>query len=115
MVSPMEVNNRSEPCRQDLSTPPRCDDAGRRAQADRTTSSGDLSRDLGKIGLAALGKRGKGFARLAGLQAFAKQCAFPSDLSRDLVDVAHQRLGLVKRPGRTFGQSLGGLPRPGAQ
>src|SRR2546430_2188189 len=55
-----------------------------------------LARDLRKVGLAALCKRRKCLARLAGLQAFAKQRAFPADLSGDPVHVAHQRLGVVQ-------------------
>src|SRR6266404_8919032 len=92
MVSPMEVNNRRKPCG---TRPPagtvvcnRCEDAERSAQAARLITTGDLSRDLGKIGLATLGKRSEGFARLARLQALAKQCAFAIDLGRDPVDVA---------------------------
>src|SRR5207247_2308338 len=85
---------RSKPCgtrsseasaRLSTRRPNRCDDSERRAQAARLIPTGDLSRDLGKIGLATLGKRSEGFARLAGLQALAKQCAFPSDLSGDPV------------------------------
>ena len=44
----------------------------------------------------ALGKRRESLARFACLQALAKQRAFPTDLSRDLIHVAHQCLGVVQ-------------------
>src|SRR6478672_2127643 len=110
MASPMQVNTGASHAVRTCQ-PNRCGDAERRAQGARMTPTRDLSRDLGKIRLAALGKRSEGFPRLARLQTFAKYDAFPSDLSGDLVDIAHQRLGMAKRPGRPFGQSLGGPPR----
>ncbi len=66
MVSLMEVN-KEQAMRTRLADAARSDGGERRAQAARMIPAGDLSRDLGKIGLAALGKRSKGFARFAGL------------------------------------------------
>ena len=65
MVSPMEVNNRSSLADKTCRPPP-----GAMTGSDARkllVSTGDLSRDLGEIGLATLGKRSEGFARLAGL------------------------------------------------